>query len=73
MLLKVLTAQGVWTLEKAARLVDDRVGASSQLFHELVQALKEVYISFLVLNPDPSLFRSTGCGDIKEFHACSIF
>ena len=41
----VLTAQGVSTLEKAARLVSclaDRVGASSQLFQELVQALKEI-------------------------------
>ena len=50
----VLTAQGVSTLEKAARLVSclaDRVGASSQLFQELVQALKEI---------DPF------CGDIVD-------
>ena len=40
----VLTAQGVSAQEKAARLVSclaDRVGASSQVFHELIEALKE--------------------------------
>ena len=50
----VLTAQGVSTLEKAARVVScltDRVGESSQLFQELVQALKEI---------DPF------CGDIVD-------
>ena len=41
----VLTAQGVSTLEKAARVVSclaDRIGESSQLFQELVQVLKEI-------------------------------
>ena len=50
----VLTAQGVSTQEKAARLVSclaDRVGTSSQVFDELVQALKEI---------DPF------CGDIVD-------
>ena len=50
----VLTAQGVSTLEKAARVVSclaDRVGESSQLFQELVQVLKEI---------DPF------CGDIVD-------
>ena len=50
----VLTAQGISAQEKAARLVSclsDRVGASSQVFHELIEALKET---------DPF------CGDIVD-------
>ena len=41
----VLTTQGVSTIDKVARLVSclaDRVGASNQLFQELIQALKEI-------------------------------
>ena len=59
------TAQGVSTLEKAARVVSclaDRVGESSQLFQELVQALKEI---------DPF------CGDIVDkltsLHSTSLY
>ena len=50
----ILTAPAVSNQQKAARLVSclaDRVGGSSQLFHELVQALKEI---------DPF------CGDIVD-------
>ena len=50
----VLTAQGISAQEKAARLVSclaDRVGASSQVFHQMIEALKET---------DPF------CGDIVD-------
>ena len=50
----ILTASAVSNHEKAARLVScltDRVGASSQVFHELIKVLKEI---------DPF------CGDIVD-------
>ena len=61
----VLTAQGVSTQEKAARLVSclaDRVGASSQGLHHIIEVLKET---------DPF------CGDIVDkltetFHSALI-